>query len=147
MREFKAGEVIFKRGDAAQELFIIQSGEVELRLGNRLLETVHQYSIFGEMALIDAAPRSATAVAATDVKVVPHRGKAIVIPDQQHAAFCVERVAHHGAAIAHDQCRLVSDAPEGEQVGPVNGWRVRRSCGFTTINRATGRAFARHKDN
>ena len=70
-REFKAGEVIFKQGDAAQELFIIQSGEVEIRLGNRLLETLTQYGIFGEMALIDAAPRSATAVAATDVKVVP----------------------------------------------------------------------------
>jgi CRP-like cAMP-binding protein len=40
-------------------------------LGNRLLETVSAYGIFGEMALIDTAPRSATAVAATDVKVVP----------------------------------------------------------------------------
>ena len=69
-REFKAGEIIFKQGDAAQELFIVQSGEVEIRLGNRLLETVPQYGIFGEMALIDAAPRSATAVAMTDVKLV-----------------------------------------------------------------------------
>jgi CRP/FNR family cyclic AMP-dependent transcriptional regulator len=71
VREFKAGEVIFKQGDAARELFVIQSGEVEIRLGNRVLETLPQYGIFGEMALIDAAPRSATAVAATDVKVVP----------------------------------------------------------------------------
>jgi len=69
-REFKAGEIIFKLGDAAQELFIVQSGEVEIRLGNRHLETVPQYGIFGEMALIDAAPRSATAVAMTDVKLV-----------------------------------------------------------------------------
>jgi CRP/FNR family transcriptional regulator, cyclic AMP receptor protein len=69
-RDFKAGEVIFKQGDAAAELFIVQSGEVEIRLGNRHLETVPQYGIFGEMALIDAAPRSATAVALTDVKLV-----------------------------------------------------------------------------
>ena len=34
-RDFKAGDVIFKQGDPAQELFIIQSGEVEIRLGNR----------------------------------------------------------------------------------------------------------------
>jgi CRP/FNR family cyclic AMP-dependent transcriptional regulator len=69
-RDFKAGDVIFREGDPARELFIVQSGEVEIRLGNRLLETLAQYSIFGEMALIDNAPRSATAIAATDVRLV-----------------------------------------------------------------------------
>jgi len=71
VREFKAGDVIFKQGDAAEELFIIQSGEVEIRLGNRMLEKLSNYNFFGEMALIDSAPRSATAVAVTDVKLVP----------------------------------------------------------------------------
>ena len=70
-RDFKAGDVIFRQGDPARELFIVQSGEVEIHLGNRLLETLPQYSIFGEMALIDNAPRSATAIAATDAKLVP----------------------------------------------------------------------------
>jgi CRP-like cAMP-binding protein len=70
-RDFKAGDVIFREGDPARELFIIQSGEIEIRLGNRVLETLSQYSIFGEMALIDAAPRSATAVAVSDAKLVP----------------------------------------------------------------------------
>ena len=70
VREFKAGDVIFKQGDAAEELFIIQSGEVEIRLGNRMLEKLSNYNFFGEMALIDSAPRSATAVAVTDVKLV-----------------------------------------------------------------------------
>jgi CRP-like cAMP-binding protein len=70
-RDFKAGDVIFRVGDTAQELFIIQGGEVEIRLGDRVLETLPQYSIFGEMALIDNAPRSATAVAASDAKLVP----------------------------------------------------------------------------
>ncbi len=54
VREFKAGEVIFGQGDAARELFVVQSGEVEIRRGNRLLETLSQYGIFGEMAIIDA---------------------------------------------------------------------------------------------
>jgi CRP-like cAMP-binding protein len=70
-REFKAGEIIFKQGDPASEFFVIQSGKVDVRLGNRLLGTLSDHDIFGEMALIDAAPRSATAIAATDVKLVP----------------------------------------------------------------------------
>ena len=71
VREFKAGEVIFNQGDAAAEFFVIQSGKVEIRLGNRLLSRLGEHDIFGEMALIDPAPRSASAVAATDVEVVP----------------------------------------------------------------------------
>jgi len=71
VREVKAGEVIFTQGDDASEFFVIQSGKVDIRLGNRLLGTLSDLDIFGEMALIDAAPRSATAIAATDVKLVP----------------------------------------------------------------------------
>jgi CRP/FNR family transcriptional regulator, cyclic AMP receptor protein len=71
VREFKAGDVIFKEGDPGSEFFVIQSGQVDIQLGNRLLGTLGDRDIFGEMALIDPAPRSATAVAKTDVKIVP----------------------------------------------------------------------------
>src|SRR5262245_22185701 len=70
-RTFKAGETIFREGDPAVELYVVQSGRVEIRLGNRLLDTLSERSIFGEMALIDASPRSATAVAASDVTLIP----------------------------------------------------------------------------
>lgn len=85
--DFKGGDIIFREGDPARELFIIQSGEVEIRLGNRVLETLPQFSIFGEMALIDSAPRSATAVAVSDAKLVPVERKAVFVSDQQHALF------------------------------------------------------------
>ena len=66
----KAGAVIFQEGDKADGLFIIKSGQVGIRLGNRSLAELNANSIFGEMALIDDAPRSATAVAVTDVELV-----------------------------------------------------------------------------
>jgi CRP-like cAMP-binding protein len=69
-RSAKAGEIIFKEGDEANQLFAIKSGEVAIQLGNRTLAELPANSIFGEMALIDDAPRSATAVAKTDVELV-----------------------------------------------------------------------------
>ena len=70
LREFKAGEIIFKQGDVGRELFVVKSGKVELRVGSHVLDTLSSQNIFGELALIDAAPRSATAVALTDVTLV-----------------------------------------------------------------------------
>jgi len=70
-RSLKAGSVIFREGDEAKELFVIKSGQVRIQIGNRTITELGQDSIFGEMALIDSEPRSATAVAATDVELVP----------------------------------------------------------------------------
>lgn len=94
VREFKAGDVIFSQGDDAKELFVIQNGTVEIRLGNRVIETLSDYNIFGEMALIDAAPRSATAVAVTDMKLVPVAEKQFLflISHTPHFALNVLRV-------------------------------------------------------
>jgi CRP/FNR family transcriptional regulator, cyclic AMP receptor protein len=71
VRSFRAGDVIFNEGDRAEESYVIQKGQVEIRRNGRLLDTLTEKSIFGEMALIDHAPRAATAVAATDVVLVP----------------------------------------------------------------------------
>jgi CRP-like cAMP-binding protein len=67
---FKAGSTIFREGDAADALFVIKSGQVRIQLGNRTLTELAAEDIFGEMALIDSEPRSATALAVTDVELV-----------------------------------------------------------------------------
>ena len=99
--------MIFGQGDLAQELFIIQSGEVEIRLGNRVLETLPQYSIFGEMALIDNAPRSATAVAASDAKLVPVSEKQFLFLISNTPYFRAQCNARYGTAFARGEHRPV----------------------------------------
>jgi CRP-like cAMP-binding protein len=64
------GQVIFSAGEAGREMFIVRTGSVDLRIGDTLLETVEQGGIFGELALVDPAPRSATAVAGPDCTLV-----------------------------------------------------------------------------
>jgi len=94
VRDYKAGDVIFKEGDPAEELFVVKSGTVEIRLGNRLLDTLPERSIFGEMALIDHGPRSATAIAATDATLVPVGEKQFLflVSRTPHFALNVMRV-------------------------------------------------------
>ena len=70
-RSFRAGEMIFKAGDKGEEFYVVKSGKVDVRLGNRTLQTLGEGEIFGEMALIDAEPRSADVVAETDCVLVP----------------------------------------------------------------------------
>jgi CRP/FNR family transcriptional regulator, cyclic AMP receptor protein len=66
----EAGGIIFREGDEAYELFVIKSGQVRIQLGNRTLAELSANDVFGEMALIDNEPRSATALAVTDVELV-----------------------------------------------------------------------------
>ena len=70
-RYFAKGATIFGEGEQGDEFFVVVRGQVEIKSGNRWFETVCQNGIFGEMALIDDGPRSATVVALTDVTVVP----------------------------------------------------------------------------
>ena len=70
-RNFATGDTIFSEGEKGDEFFVVVRGKVEIRSGDRRLETLGPKGIFGEMALIDDSPRSATVVALTDVTVAP----------------------------------------------------------------------------
>jgi CRP/FNR family cyclic AMP-dependent transcriptional regulator len=64
------GAVIFAAGDSGREMYVVRSGKVELKIGDTLLETVGPGGILGELALVDPAPRSATAIAGADCSLV-----------------------------------------------------------------------------
>ena len=90
VRTFKQGEIIFREGDPATELYVIKSGRVDISTGNRLLATLDDNGIFGEMALIDKTPRSATVTAATDVELVPVNEKQFLFLVSQTPFFALK---------------------------------------------------------
>jgi CRP/FNR family transcriptional regulator, cyclic AMP receptor protein len=69
--QFLAGQVIFDQGEPGEVMYVVQEGEVDIFIGERLLETTGPGGVIGEMALVDRTARSATAVAKTDCKLVP----------------------------------------------------------------------------
>lgn len=74
-RTYLKGETIFAQGDIGRALFIVYSGKIELsRLDTatqkpEVIATVNPGEFFGEMALLEEMPRTATATAAEETKV------------------------------------------------------------------------------
>ncbi|GAB3290026.1 cyclic nucleotide-binding domain-containing protein [Hymenobacter tenuis] len=64
---FHEGQQIFAKGDLGTSLFIIYDGEVGIFNEEQHLATFHQGDFFGELALLDTEPRSATATAQSEV--------------------------------------------------------------------------------
>jgi len=73
-RTYAEGEVVFKEGDIGEEMFIVQSGQVKIvkqvNQAEKILVVLSEGDFFGEMAVIDKEPRSATAIAITGLKCI-----------------------------------------------------------------------------
>jgi CRP-like cAMP-binding protein len=73
-RQYHDGEVIFREGDPGDALFVIQFGAVAVTKatpgGQIQIATLQKGDILGEMALFDRQPRSASATAHGDARVL-----------------------------------------------------------------------------
>jgi CRP/FNR family cyclic AMP-dependent transcriptional regulator len=66
----QAGEVIVREGRLGRELFVILEGTATVTRTGRVVNVLHAGDYFGELAAIEAAPRSATVTATTDLDVL-----------------------------------------------------------------------------
>jgi CRP-like cAMP-binding protein len=69
-RPLKAKQVIFQEGDTGSELLVVVRGRVELTKRGVKVARLESGAHLGEMALIDASPRSTTAIATEDGKLL-----------------------------------------------------------------------------
>ncbi|MGC2410280.1 MAG: cyclic nucleotide-binding domain-containing protein [Methyloceanibacter sp.] len=86
---FAASEVIFSEGDKGDAMYVVRSGEVVIERGGRPMETLGGGGIFGEMALIDGSPRSATVRAKTDCVVAPINEKSFLFLVHETPFFAI----------------------------------------------------------
>ena len=73
-KNFSAGGQIFKEGDAGDGIYIVKNGTVEISVAmnqtaQRVFAKLGPGEMFGEMAVLEVKPRSATAIAAVDTQV------------------------------------------------------------------------------
>lgn len=87
---YEAGEAIFHAYDMGSEMYIVVEGEVELSIDSKVLEVIGPGQPFGEMALIDQAPRVATATAKTRCKLIVIPEKRFLFMVQQAPEFALE---------------------------------------------------------
>ena len=93
IESFAAGQKIFAAGDLGDTMYAIQDGEVDIVIDGKVVETATAGAIFGEMALIDDAPRSADAIARTECHLVP--------VDKQHFLFMVTETPNFALQVMH----------------------------------------------
>jgi CRP/FNR family cyclic AMP-dependent transcriptional regulator len=66
----QAGEVILREGRLGRELFVVLEGTATVTRAGRVVNVLHAGDYFGELAAIEAVPRSATVTATTDLDVL-----------------------------------------------------------------------------
>ncbi|HEX3444201.1 MAG TPA: cyclic nucleotide-binding domain-containing protein [Chthoniobacterales bacterium] len=86
---YTAGSVIFKEGETRDSMYVVKTGEVDLLVRGQLVETVAEDGFFGEMALVDHEPRSATAVAKTDCSLIAINEKQFLFMVQETPFFAI----------------------------------------------------------
>jgi len=67
--DHEAGTVIAQEGEPGAGLFVIDSGSADVTIGGRKVNHLEAGEFFGEMALLDGGPRTATVTAKTDIKL------------------------------------------------------------------------------
>lgn len=114
LHSFSAGETIMSEGETGDRMYVIVEGEVDISVASRHLRTLGPGELFGEMALIDPAPRSATATARGDVKLatVERRQFLFLVQNTPNFALYVMRVM--AERLRKDMALLVEPARSEE---------------------------------
>jgi len=148
---FGAGQPVFQEGDSGDIMYVIRSGRVRIirQQGNQqlTLAVLHPGESFGEMALIDRASRSATAIAEIDTElvVVGERAFEQMIKDRPDIALRllrklsarlreanrqIELITVHGSAVRVVEVLRMWAPPDSDQpvtlpgVTPEKLWRA-----------------------
>ena len=99
------GDVLFHEGDKCGCMYVLLEGEMDILLGNYVVETAKEGALIGEMALIDDRPRAASAVAKSACRLAQIDRQVFDFVIQQHPHF-----ARHVLKLLSDRLRHMNAA-------------------------------------
>jgi len=139
-RQFEDGETIFNRGDPAEDIYLIESGHVRIftfdEEGRQLtLNTLGPGEVFGELAVLDNQPRSASAAAVgttvllrlcsdhllTLVRASPELAESLfnlLVQRTRHMTDYIERLGHWARLVAEGKYEEAMESIETEGETP-----------------------------
>jgi len=105
--QIASGDFLFREGDSGDKMYVLLEGEIEISLGDYILETAEPGVLIGEMALIDDSPRTANAVAKAPCRLAEIDRRRFHFLVQQHPHFAThvmktlaDRLRHMNAVTA-----------------------------------------------
>ena len=112
VQTFARGQSIFCEGQQGNTMYVVLEGEVDLMVNDQLVEKVGPGGVLGEMALVDAAPRSATAVARNNCKLMYITQKRFSFLVQQTPDFALQIMRVMAGRLRHMDQRLQTGAAD-----------------------------------
>lgn len=102
--QFEKGARLFEKGDRGEELYIVHTGKVEIFIrnvtGEKIVLTVaEQGDLFGELSLVDRGPRTATAIALEDTKLIVLDRDNLLVYFRRKPDAALDMIAAMGAMI------------------------------------------------
>jgi CRP-like cAMP-binding protein len=87
------GTILFREGDQAESIYLVHSGEVEMLVGDKVVDRCGPNDTFGFMSVIDAEPRALTARTTEDclLSVMDRRGFQFMVDEIPNFAFYIMR--------------------------------------------------------
>lgn len=107
LQSYRKSEVIFEEGSIGSEMYLIHSGRVQLSIRQGETQQIpllvlNPGDFFGEMALVDDSPRSATASAVED-------NTELVVIDRARFLFMVRQQPEFALSLMHTLCQRLRD--------------------------------------
>ncbi len=131
IKYFRDGEIIIKEGETGKDMFIIVKGKVSIAKESEgvktTLATLTEGDIFGEMALVDSQPRSATVIAVGDVRA------RVLDRDSFRSLIAINPKI---AMLVFDKlCQRLRSVDDALQEETVRDTRIREAIGHITLRR------------